>query len=122
MSRYNKAFARAWAIVAKHQNLDVSDAASTNTELSILASSQFNSMEGIESSHGINIVSSNVGVGGIGASLAVQDAQDNPNAQGAQGNQGNDSGSSVGSGIMPLSTGISPRRTRSGKIVKYRED
>jgi len=46
-----------------------------------------------------------VEMGGIGASLAVQDDQ---NAQGAQGNRGNDSGNAVGSVIMPLGTGISP--------------
>jgi hypothetical protein len=61
-------------------------------------------------------------MGRIGASLADQDAQDDQNAQGAQGNRGNGSGNAVGSGIMPLSTRISPRRTRSGKIVKYREE
>jgi hypothetical protein len=65
--------------VAKHQDLDVSDADATDTELSVLARSLFNSMEGIESSHCINTESGDVEMGGISVSLAVQDSQDGQN-------------------------------------------
>jgi hypothetical protein len=62
--------------VAKYQDLDVSNANTTNTKLSMLASSLFNSIKGIESSHCINTKSGDVEIGGIGISFVVQDSQD----------------------------------------------
>ena len=88
----------------------------------MLASSLFNSIEGIESSHCIN---TDVEIGGIGVGFAVQDDQEAQNDQDAQGNQdaqNDELSSAVGSRTVILGAGVSPRRTRSGKIVKYRGD
>jgi hypothetical protein len=60
-----------------------------------------------------------VEMGGTGASLADQDVQDD---QDDQGSGLEDVGGRVGSGITIQGAGTSPRRTRSGKILKYNDE
>ena len=74
-----------------------------DTKLLVMASSLFNDMEGIE-------------IGGTDANPAIQDNQS------VQGSQGSDVSDRVGSGTAILGAETSPRRTRSGKIVKYRAE
>ena len=61
---------------------------------------------------------SDIELGGIAGSsgLADQDGQD------GQGDGLEDVGSRVGGGITIQDAGTSPRRTRSGKVVKYNDD
>jgi hypothetical protein len=62
------------------------------------------------------------------ASLADQDGQDGQDGQDSQDSQDGqddsmeDIGSRVGGGMTTQGVQTSPRRTRSGKIVKYRDD
>jgi hypothetical protein len=90
-------------------------------ELSVMASSLFNGMEGIETG-GVEL--GDVEMGGIGSGLADQDGQDGQDGQGnGQGNgEGNGLkgvGSRVSGGTTIQGVGTSPRRTRSGKVLKY---
>ena len=78
-----------------------------------MASSLFNSIEGIETG-GVEL--GDVEMGGTSSSLTDQDGQD------GQGDSQEDVGGKVGGGSTILGAGTSPRRTRSGKVVKYRDD
>jgi hypothetical protein len=85
------------------------------------------SMEGIETS-GAEL--GDIEMGGTGASLTDQDVQDDAQ-DGQDGRDGQDGqgsgleevggrvGSRVGGGVTIQGAGTSPRRTRSGKVVKY---
>jgi hypothetical protein len=86
-------------------------------ELSVLASSLFNGMDGIELGQ-----SGDVEMGGTSVGLTDQDGQDSQNGQDSQGGGLQDVGSRFGGGKAILGAGTSPRRTRSGKVVKYSED
>jgi hypothetical protein len=72
----------------------------SDSELSVLASSQFG-IDDIGLGQGVSVELSDVEMGGTGK---VQDSQDH----------------GVDSGIQGIE--ISPRRTWSGKVVKYRDD
>jgi hypothetical protein len=74
-----------------------------DTKLLVMASSLFNDMEGIE-------------IGRTDANPAIQDNQS------VQGSQGSDVSDGVGSRTTILGAETSPRRARSGKIVKYRAE
>lgn len=135
---YYERVARAWEIVnRRQQELEESDG-----ELSVLASSLFNSMEGIESGQGIGIKSGDIEMGGTGSSLTDQDGQDGWDDQddqdisiGGQDDQDDNAGgqddqddsvggqdNSVDSGAGVQCARTSPRRTRSGKLVKYMDE
>lgn len=81
----------------------------SDSELSVLASSLFNSMDGTESSQGISAEVGNVEMSGTCSGLTAQDVQ----------NDGIDTNLSTSIDIQGI--GTSPRRTRSGKVVKYRD-
>jgi hypothetical protein len=83
----------------------------SNSELSVLASSLFNGMdmEDIESGQGIGVELGDVEMGGTRSGLTDQDDQD-------------DQGNSVDSRVGVPTVGLSPRRTRSGKVVENKED
>ena len=103
---YHQRIARAQEIVNRRQaEWDIE----SDSELSVLASSLFNGIEDIESGRGISVESGDVEMGGTGSGLTDQDDQD------SQGN-------GVDSGVGVPTVGLSPRRTRSGKVVKYKED
>jgi hypothetical protein len=89
----------------------------SDSELLVLASSLFNGIdiEDIESGQGIGVELGDVEIGRTGSGFTDQDVQDNQDDQGSQGN-------SVDSRGGVLTVGLSPRRTRSGKVVKYKED
>ena len=73
-------------------------------------------MEGIESGQSITAESGDVEMGGTDANPAIRDNQN------VQGSQGNDVSDGVGSGTAILGAETSPRRTRLGRIVKYRAE
>ena len=83
----------------------------SDSELSVLASSLFSGMdmEDIELGQGIGVELSDVEMGGTGSGLTDQDDQD-------------DQGNSVDSRVGVPTVGLSPRRTRSGKVVECKED
>ena len=88
-SIYYEQVARAWEIVNRQQQeLD----SESNSELSVLASSLFNGMDGVESGQGNMVESGDVEMGRIRNSLTDQNV------------------------------GTSPRRMRSGKVVQYRAE
>jgi hypothetical protein len=87
-----------------------------DTELSVIASSLFNDIEGIESGQSITAKLGDVEIGGTDANPTIRDNQS------VQGSQGSDVSDGVGSGTAILGAETSPRRTRSGKIVKYRAE
>jgi hypothetical protein len=88
-----------------------------DSELSVLASSLFNGMDGMD---GIELSQSgDVEMGGTSVGLTDQDGQD---GQDGQGGGLQDVGSRFGSGKAILGVVTSPRRTRSGKVIKYSED
>lgn len=98
----------------------------SQSELSVLASSQFDGMDGIESSQGIGVKLGDVELGGTSGGLADQDAQNNiQNIQGSQDSQGSqidsidNANGQVSGGLSVQGAGTSPKRTRPGK-VKYR--
>jgi hypothetical protein len=70
----------------------------------VLARSLFNSNDGIESGQGIRVKDIGMGLGDV--EMGGMD-------QGSHGNGGR---------IMIQGAGTSPRRTRSGKLVKYRDE
>jgi hypothetical protein len=97
MELYNAQVARAHEIVQlRHREWGIE----SDSELSVLASSQF-SIDDIGLGQGVSVELGDVEIGRTGE---VQDSQDH----------------SVDSGIQGIE--ISPRRTRSGKVVKYRDD
>jgi hypothetical protein len=89
-----------------------------------MASSLFNGMEGIETS-GVEL--GDIEMGGTGAGLTDQEGQDSQDGQDSgledvSYRVGSRVGSKVGSGITIQGARTSPRRTRSGKIVKYKDE
>jgi hypothetical protein len=118
---YHEQVARAQEIVNRRlAELDME----SDSELSAMDSSLFNGMEGIETG-GVEL--GEIEMGGTGAGLTDQDGQDGQNSQDCQGGQDGqgdspeDVGSNVGGGITIQDAGTSPRRTRSGKVVKYKD-
>jgi hypothetical protein len=118
---YHKQIARAWEIINRQQQEQEQEQES-ESELSVLASSIFNGMEGIETDRA---ELGDVEMGGTGGGLIhcnIQDnSQDGQDSQDDLGGCLEDTGGRVGNGIMILGAGTSPRRTRSGKVVKYRD-
>jgi hypothetical protein len=93
-----------WNVSASALELEALDnAIQSNSESSVLPSSLFNSMEGIESSQGINTSSSNVEMGSTSSPPNQGDSEQ---------------GGSNNSSISTQSNVISPRRVRSGKILQ----
>jgi hypothetical protein len=96
MEHYDFVIAQAEEIARRRRQEEVEDndllSNQSDGELSVLASSLSNSMEGIESSQGISVESGDEEMGAIGSGSSVQD---------------------------PV---ISPRCTRSGKVLERRED
>jgi hypothetical protein len=77
-----------------------------------------------DSEHGMDTGGVELGdieIGGIAGSGGLVD-QDSWDGQHGQGDSLEDVGSRVGGGITIQGTGTSPRRTRSGKIVKYKDE
>jgi hypothetical protein len=70
----------------------------------VLASSQFNGMDGVEFGQSISVKLGDEKMSGLGSSRTSQDVQDNIRG-------------SRNSSIAVQGAEISPRRTRSGKIV-----
>jgi SWIM zinc finger len=98
---HRERIARAWEIVNRQQaELDIE----RERELSVLASSSLNGMEGIETG-GAKL--GDVELGGIGAGLTGQDGDVE------------DVGGRVSNRVTTLGARTSLRRTRSGKVVKY---
>lgn len=89
----------------------------SNSGLSAQAKSLFDGMDGIELG--------DVEIGGMGSGLTDQD-QDVQGDQGdsikGQGDSVDGQSNSIQSGGGFQDTGTSPRRTRSGKVVKYRDE
>jgi len=107
MNYYDEIVARAERVMERErQRLEreaLDNAIQSDSELSVLASSLFNGIEGIESGQGIITSSSGIEMGGT-SSLP---------------NQGDsEQGGSINSGIGTQSNVISPWRTRSGKILQ----
>jgi hypothetical protein len=75
-------------------------------------------MEGIETS-GVELSDTEIGSIAGSSSLADQDSQD---GQDGQEDVGSRVGSRVGREITIQGAGTSPRHTRSGKIVKYKDE
>ena len=97
MELYNAQVARAHKIVQlRHREQGIK----SDSELSVLASSQFG-IDNIRLGQGVSVKLGNIEMSGTGE---VQDSQDH----------------SVDSSIQGIE--ISPRRTRSGKVVKYRDN
>jgi hypothetical protein len=110
MARYDEIRKRADEIRDLQQ---IEPDSESQSELSVLASSQFDGMDGIEFSQSISTKLGNANVGRTSAVLANQDVQDN------QGNSIDDQGHGIDGGVGAQGIGTSPRRTRSGKVVKY---
>jgi hypothetical protein len=109
MKQYDAIMENAHAIAEKErQRQEKERNLESDSELSVLASSPFNGMEGIELG--------DVEMGGTSSGLADQDIKD---GQSSQGDSLEDVGGRVGGGITILGAGTSPRRTRSGKVIKY---
>jgi hypothetical protein len=105
MELYNAQVARAHKIVQlRYREWGIE----SDSELSVLASSQFMGIDDIELGEGVGVELGDVEMSGTGE---VQDSQ-------GDGIGSQDHG--VDSGIQGIE--ISPRRTRSGKVVKYRDD
>ena len=97
MELYNAQVARAHEIVQlRHREWGME----SDSELSVLASSQFG-IDDIGLGQGVSVKLGNIEMSGTGE---VQDSQDH----------------SVDSSIQGIE--ISPRRSRSGKVVKYRDN
>jgi hypothetical protein len=109
---YYKRVARAHEIVDRRQREWELE---SKSELSILASSQFNGMDSIESSQGIGVKLSNLEMGGIGSRLTCWGDQDDQDDQ--DGSIDDVSGRVIA--IQGARTSL--RRTRSGKVVKYKD-
>jgi hypothetical protein len=109
---YNQRIARAWEIVNRQQaEWDME----SDSELSVLASSLFNGMEGIETG-GAEL--GDVEMGGTSSGPTDQDGQ---GGEDGQGDGLEDIDGRASGGKATLGAGTSPRRTRSGKEVKYRD-
>jgi hypothetical protein len=96
MDRYDYLRARADAIIERQRREELEDNdiidTQSNTKLSVLASSIFNGIDGTDGIDGMDSIKSSSQDHGVDSRVIVQ-------------------------GI-----GISPRRTRSGKVVKYRDN
>lgn len=101
LSRYDEIQSRAWEIAARYYQ-EQHDEGSKSDSDSELASSLFNSEDGIESGQGIRVEDIEMGPGDVEMGGIDQDGQD---------------GHGNGGGITIQGAGISPRRTRSGKLI-----
>jgi hypothetical protein len=95
MDQYNVIIAKAHIIADNERQRQEreQELLDTNSELSVLASSLFNGMDGIE----------------IGGGIIDHETQD-------------DASGEINSGANIQGVSSSPRRTRSGKIVKYKDE
>ena len=66
--------------------------------------------------------SGNVEMGRTGVGLTDQDGQDSQDGQDGWGGNLKDVGSRFGGGKAILGAITSPRRTKSGRVIKYSED
>jgi hypothetical protein len=106
---HRERIARAWEIVNRRQAELYME---SDSELSVMASSLFNGMDGIETG---GVKSGDVEMGGTSSGLTGQDGQ---GGQDSQGNGLKNVGSRVSSGITIQGTGTSSRRTRSLKMSR----
>ena len=110
IDQYNAIMARAEEIAARQRQEEVEDNdIQSDSELSLLASSLFDGMdiEGIELS--------DIEIDGTAASAGLAD-------QDSQGNSLEDVGSRVGGRMTIQGAGTSLKCTKSGKVVKYKDD
>jgi hypothetical protein len=119
IDRYDFVMAQAREIVERRRQKEVEDNnIQSDSELSVLASSLFNGI-------GMEIDINNVELGDIGGGVQ-SDGESNSNGNGDGNGNGNGNGSSDGihhhQNQDVTSVIVSPRRTRSGKVVKYSRD
>jgi hypothetical protein len=110
MDQYDAIMARAEEIAARQRQEEVEgNDIQSDGELSLLACDLFDGMDmdGIESG--------DIEIDGTAASAGLAD-------QDSQGDSLEDGGSRVGDRMTIQGAGTSPRRTRSGKVVKYQDD
>jgi hypothetical protein len=68
------------------------------------------------------VICNNIEMGGTCDSLTDQDNQDGQDGQDGQSDDIDDAGGRAGGGIAIQGAGTSLRRTRLGKVVKYRDE
>ena len=117
MAQYDKIMENAHAIAERERQRQhqESDPTESDNQLLVPPSSLFNGMDGIESSQSISVELADVEMGGT-SSNSQSDCIGGASGQVGSGQVG---GGQVGGGPSAQAAKTSPRRTRSGKVVRY---